>query len=899
MSATHVMGSDVFYTCLGNNKYKITIKAYRDCTGIALGGLSGTIRCGTNTQRVTYTKKTVKDITPTCASSVSACGQQTRTGIGVEEHTFETTIDFSKVPYSTWIKNGCCEFRFSYSQCCRNGEITTGFAHNNFYADAMINLCNIDKTKKKCNNAPVMTSGPIAFLCCNQPFYFNNGALDNVDFDSLSYSLVNPQGGYNSNLSHSSPFDATHPMTPYCPGGGVTCTPKPNAKPPRGFYLDKFNGDIVFTPTKCDEVGIVVIQIKEWRKDSSGKWIHIGTTRRDMQMIVQNCGANDPPILSGTQSHTICEGDKLCFTIKGTDLPPPSNPNGRKDTVQMKWNNGIKGATFKIKDPKAREKEAEFCWQTKIGDANDVPYTFTVTAQDDNCPLKATSIKGYSVRVLPRAKADRKLTLLDCGAFRVESEISTSFAGPASYKWEVRDSSDKGFAMFTSERKIDTFQFTQGGKYIITHIINNKYNCPNVYKDTVEIPPLLDVNLALGADTFVCVGRTLRLAPLVVNGISPFEYYWKTPDAHNPADTLNYFEIAPTTDTTVKLVLRDDNGCWDSTSMKIFLKPNPVVDIGPDVTLCTYETVTLDAQHGDTMLYEWSPTGDTTREITINVAGDYIVAVKDTLGCIGYDTMTLVVNDTVIANAGPDQTICNLDTLRLTAGGLPGSGIDAGYYKWTDMLTNTDLGGDSVLNLTPNSDRCYSLYLNITQNNHTCEDYDTSCVVVNPLPVLNVKNLPRFCYDYGDINLTSQTEANPNDMTFRSNTSGMVDKAGQFFWYRTTKLKSDDPPVIERIYYEYTNPITKCYSIDSFNLEIQPNPIVELSKGTYCQDKGTVDLGKELVVLAKPWRTSRRTRDLDGNFSPKWRCDQLNPDQEKHQHLGVLHRNRSTANRNL
>jgi gliding motility-associated-like protein len=841
-SATHVMGSDVYYKCLGNNKYKITIKAYRDCTGVALNGLSGKITCGTNTMNISYTKRSVKDITPTCASSVSACGNQTTTGIGVEEHTFETTIDFSKAPYSTWIKNGCCEFRFSYRQCCRNGEITTGFANSWFYADAMINMCNINKTQKKCNDAPVLTSDPIAFLCCNQPFYFNNGALDNADFDSLSYELVNPQGNFKSNLSHNSPFDAKHPMTPYCPAGGVTCTPKPNAKPPRGFYLDKYNGDIVFTPTKCDEVGIVVIQIKEWRKDSTGKWLHIGTTRRDMQMIVQNCGSNDPPILSGTQSHTICEGDKLCFSIKGTDLPPPSNPNGRKDTVSMKWNNGISGATFKIKNPKAREKEAEFCWQTKVGDAKDVPYTFTVTAQDDNCPLKATSIKGFSVRVLPKAKATRKLNLLDCGAFRVQSETSVNFNGPATYKWEVRDSADKGFPIYTSERKIDTFQFTKGGKYIVTHIINNKFNCSNVYKDTIIIPPLLDVKLAIG-DTFVCAGTNLKLEPKVLNGISPFKFYWKTPNAFNPADTLSYFDISPTTDTTVKLVIQDNNSCWDSTITKIILKDNPIVNIGPDVTLCTYETVTLDAQHGDTMNYMWSPNGDTTREITVNVAGEYVAEVMDTLGCIGRDTMTLVVNDTVVANAGPDQNICNLDTLKINAGGLPGSGIDAGYYEWTDLMTNTILGGNSEQDLTPNTDRCYKLYLSITQNNHTCEDIDTTCVVVSPLPVLNVKTLPKFCYDYGDINLTGQTEADPVDMTFWSKVPGFVEKRGQNYWV------SPDKPRKENIYYEYTNPITKCFNMDSFELEIQPNPTISLTKGTYCQDKGTVDLSKEMVLL--------------------------------------------------
>ena len=70
--------------------------------------------------------------------------------------------------------------------------------------------------------------------------------------------------------------------------------------------------------------------------------MHIGTTRRDMQLIVMNCGANWPPeIGSGKYSYTVCEGDFIKIAIKGTDHPHPSDPNGRKDTVALKWNNGI------------------------------------------------------------------------------------------------------------------------------------------------------------------------------------------------------------------------------------------------------------------------------------------------------------------------------------------------------------------------------------------------------------------------------------------------------------------------------------------------------------------------------------------------------------------------------
>ena len=54
LKATHMMGADVSYKCLGNGKYKIIAKVYRDCRGVSMGtpsfgayaGLNGGNGCG-------------------------------------------------------------------------------------------------------------------------------------------------------------------------------------------------------------------------------------------------------------------------------------------------------------------------------------------------------------------------------------------------------------------------------------------------------------------------------------------------------------------------------------------------------------------------------------------------------------------------------------------------------------------------------------------------------------------------------------------------------------------------------------------------------------------------------------------------------------------------------------
>ena len=41
--ATHMMGMDISYKCLGNNTYHITLSFYRDCSGAAQAPTSATV----------------------------------------------------------------------------------------------------------------------------------------------------------------------------------------------------------------------------------------------------------------------------------------------------------------------------------------------------------------------------------------------------------------------------------------------------------------------------------------------------------------------------------------------------------------------------------------------------------------------------------------------------------------------------------------------------------------------------------------------------------------------------------------------------------------------------------------------------------------------------------------
>lgn len=134
----------------------------------------------------------------------------------------------------------------------------------------------------------------------------------------------------------------------------------------------------------------------------------------------------------------------------------------------------------------------------------------------------------------------------------------------------------------------------------------------------------------------------------------------------------------------IEYTYTDQNGC-SNTAPYEFIKVNglPSVNLGPDTFICGQSPLTLDAGNGYST-YNWSTT-EQTSSISVTSADDYFVAVTDTTGCVGRDTVSV---DQV---QGPMPTIamdgsgpyCEGDTVVLSA--------DSGYvsYLWNDNLNST------------------------------------------------------------------------------------------------------------------------------------------------------------------------------------------------------------------
>lgn len=751
--ANHILGGEITYKNLGGLKYEITIKFYRDCRGIPSGAPGAIMRSGSTTKNLSLTLISIKDVSNYCKKTTNPCNPpNTSAGKGTEEHIYTDTVDFNKAD-SAFKK--LCKVQFGMGGCCRNGEITTGPSGNNFWVFSNLDFCEAPK-----NTSPVFTSIPNNILCCNQPYFYNVGAVDSLDRDSLSYQWEDPMQDWTTKVNWSGGRSKSSPFSDYWPKGyDKNKGPNPNTNPPIGTYLDPETGDIILTPMDCSESTVASIKVTEWRKDSTGKYKVIGEVRRDLQYFVVVCSDNNPPLLYGPYKYEVCAGNKLCFNISSDDkqfIPPPPAKPLPPDTVALTWNKGIgKGATFKIVDTTARLQRAQFCWTPKESDASDIPYTFTVTARDNACPRNGMTIKSYSVKVKKIAKATLTKSFIKNGLYELKSEIDKGFKGNATYSWEVLDSAMNPldtsayyflqYGNLKSNRQLDSVQFYKGGRYIIHHRINNPpLNCPADYFDSLQVAsvsPILKVSPSGLLQNWVCKNTTDTIFPILKNAKNPVKFRWSS----SKADTLPYLVVRIDKDTIFRVDVYDGAGYHRFAEWKYTIYAEPVLAKGKDILACFGDTVSLGGvviNYTDTVYWKWFFEGkqiSSAERINVFKPGVYHLEISDSTQCTTKRD-TLEVNNMVVnVSAGMDRKVCKGDTVMLKATGADTSNGKKGKYNWyVNTLSSSAIDTGSLVTYRFKTDTTMIVKLIQTKDALSCSDLDTLKVAFRPLPLVEL-----------------------------------------------------------------------------------------------------------------------------------------------------------------
>jgi uncharacterized repeat protein (TIGR01451 family) len=410
--ATHMQGGEVTYKWLGKKKYEITAKLYRDCNGISLNSPKFTVQAqGINAIDIPYTRVSIEEVNYRCKDSTRKLCNPPNTVFSSyyssEIHTFVGYVDFNDSVFKVFPDNNKCEIYFSISQCCRNTTITTINA-GSFYVESMLNIC---KTQYK-NSSPQFESKNVLKTSCNLAFQQNYGAKDFEEFDSFSYELATPMNGFSSFETYNGSFSNAFPVTPYCPPSQsiINCRPIPLANPPRGFYFFKENADMIYTPSKCDEVSVITVKTNEYRKDSSGQWQLIGFVSRDIQLIVVSNNPNNiiPKFKKNYFiNYKFKTRKESCIDFETFDTINQNSSSGNLGNgTELKLLKLPPGATFKYVDSSQRLKTGRFCWTVPDSIYNKLTtkskmIPITIELKDNFCDIPYIIQKSFSITVLP------------------------------------------------------------------------------------------------------------------------------------------------------------------------------------------------------------------------------------------------------------------------------------------------------------------------------------------------------------------------------------------------------------------------------------------------------------------------------------------------------------------
>lgn len=835
--ASHAMGADLTYECMGGNQYRLTFSFYRDCSGIpapASIDINITNSCGLANPGPLFLNplpSSPTQISPVCPTATSTCNGGTYTGI--EEWIYQGVVT---------LPGPCADWTFSHAESARNAAITTitGAGSDNLYVYSLVN-----NTGTLCNNSPTFSNRPVPFACVGQRFTFNHGAYD-VDGDSIVYQMITPLNNPGSTVTYLAGYSSTQPVL---------------SSPPVSF--NPVSGDVRMTPTQAD-VTVFAVLVNEYRNG-----VLIGQVERDIQLTVNACN-NFLPFLSGINgtpqfTQNVCAGNNISFFIASIDT-------NVSNTTTITWDYSIPGATFTTTG--AHRDSAFFSWTPSSADISPSPYCFTATVQDDNCPYQGTQIFSYCITVRgidPDAGPDQTI---NCNTTTTLNGSATGGGGIYTYTWnpgnvvsqqltnvgvgtyyltvtdgqctnqdtvqvlpgagvpvanfnftnncsgtpiQFNDQSVVGGGAVISQWNWDfgdastsinqnpTHQYASNGTYNVTLIVFTATGC----SDTITQQLTVNTNIPTASfnSVNVCEGSSMNFTDASVGG--PFSSWsWDFGDAgsgaNNTSGQQNPVHTFSTSGTfSVTLLVTNSAGCQNQVQQNVTVFANPTVNVNDD-QICSGGQTTLNAPNGFNT-YSWNP-GGAGQSINVSPAATttYTLTVTDANSCQATDLVTVTVNPLPVANAGTGQTICEGVTANL-------SGSGGSTYVWNPG----NLNGQNV-SVTPASTTIYTLTATSAAG---CTGTAQVTITVNQMPVVDAGNGGNIC---------------KGESIILSATSG----AGNYLWVpgnlNTSSITVS--PVITTTYQVTVSDAIGCSGTDTVTVTVNPIPVASfINSGPVCE----------------------------------------------------------------
>jgi len=193
--ASHIIGGEVTYECLGDGRYIIDYHLYRDCGPGSLGFDDISI--------LTYF---VCDSNGNCEELMQSDGETLRSPPSSIRAVDPPPLECLVAPVEACVEEAIYSFEIDglrdvftpmadmsyvivFQRCCRN-ETILNIENPSISGSSFVVEIN-PASQASCNSSPIFSNFPPTIICNNEPINFDHSAID-PDGDSLVYSFCSP-----------------------------------------------------------------------------------------------------------------------------------------------------------------------------------------------------------------------------------------------------------------------------------------------------------------------------------------------------------------------------------------------------------------------------------------------------------------------------------------------------------------------------------------------------------------------------------------------------------------------------------------------------------------------------------------------------------------------------------
>ena len=622
LKASHIVGGEMIYECLGDNEYLITLKVYRDCySGQATYDNPTNVYIFDANSNIVATLPIPFPGSDTLPNNTGNPCLVVPPGICVEEAVFQYNVILDPSPGG---------YTMVYQRCCRNNTIDNIVNPSNTGASYVGYIPDPDLAE--CNSSPYFNNFPPPIICLAEPLVFDHSATD-PDGDSLVYSLCDPYVG----ASSANPYPNPPSPPPY--GFVSFAAPYTSANPMGGspsMAVDPETGQLTVTPTATGQF-VVAVCVTEYRNGQL-----LSEHKRDFQFNVAQCIGPQASIDGGSNTlsnpavFNSCESFTFDFT------------NFSNNATNYFWDFGVGGSTT--------DTTSEITPTFTYPDTGVYLVTLYVN------PGSTCSDTAYGVVYVYPIFAGALSAPDGCVGQPVQfaDNTNSSYGSVSDWAWDFGNGD-------TSSLENPTAIFDNTGNFTVTLIVGNSVGCVDTVSEIITIFPSPTIN-AIPDDTIICKLDQIQLNA-AASGAS--NYNWE-PDYNLSNPNISNPLAGPDVTVTYTVSVSNSFGCVAIDTVHVEVYDTVIAMAGADTTICPGGSVQLNGSGG--INFQWAPpnglSSTTVSNPTANPVNTTSYLFTTWVGsCIATDTVTVFVKPFPVIVAGPDVSICQYQSVEISASG--------------------------------------------------------------------------------------------------------------------------------------------------------------------------------------------------------------------------------------